>query len=118
MSARDTAENDARCPTPCDDACAVDCHEMHKVAWERGHQPHNCPSRVIPPTEGRDTAENDAPAIPSDADLDALVELINDARVGTCLNHPGCRDVARKYQRDAARRWFRGRVIPPEESAS
>jgi hypothetical protein len=57
------------------------------------------------------TAEKD---VPSATDLDALVLLIEGARRGGCYAHDECEAVVRKRQRDAARRWFLGRVYPPE----
>ncbi len=41
-----------------------------------------------------------------DRDFDALVTLIHDAGRGGCGQHDGCRDLVRKKERDAARRWL------------
>jgi hypothetical protein len=31
----------AECPTPCDDDCEAECHELHQVSWKRTHTPES-----------------------------------------------------------------------------
>jgi hypothetical protein len=41
LSFEEACEDAGWCPTPCDDDCEADCHELHQVPRRRDHNPED-----------------------------------------------------------------------------